>query len=265
MELTPALVCGALAIVGCSGKKPPAVEDARKSTADAAANADATAAADASAGAPVITPPTTGDVSVRVEWPAMPRELRVSPGASGCGTPLAAQAVPTTTWGIPDVVVFVEGAPIRAPSTARVVANRCEIEPRVAVGTTVAIASSADRPLRAQITRAFSATDLAAASGDKARGVALPVVGHEAIAELSEGIYKVAVTGERTDEAWVVSAPAVLTDATGAALIKDVAPGTHTVLGWLAPRGKLPARKVTGQVDVVAGELAEVTLTLAKE
>lgn len=251
-----------LIVAGCSGKKPPVVEDARRATPDSSAHDASNADASAGSAVAVITSPTTGDISVRVEWPDMPRELRVSPGPNRCGGTLAAQAVPTTTWGVADVVVFVEGVAPPASKTARVVARPCAIAPRVAVGTSVAIASSADRPLRLSLARAFATSNFAAVT-DTARSVALPIAGHEAIAELADGIYKIVETGERVDEAWLVAAPAVLTDASGTVVIKDVAPGTHTVRVWLPPRGKLAGRSLKGLVDVLAGELAEVTLSLA--
>jgi hypothetical protein len=235
------------------------VEDARRPVGDGSGSANVVPA-DA-APAPEVKPPTTGDISVRVQWEKVPREARVSPGNTSCNTPLTAQVAPSTTWGIGDAVVFVQGAPAHA-GEARVVAAKCTLSPRVAVGTSLAIASGADRPVKLSLAHELVAADFAKAS-EPARAVALPIAGHEVTSALTAGgIYHLAFDDkDKGDDAWIVSADAVITDASGAVLIKDVAPGSHQIRVWLPARGKLPAHTASGKVDVAAGELAEITLS----
>ncbi|CAN5741027.1 hypothetical protein BH11MYX2_BH11MYX2_36080 [soil metagenome] len=249
-----------LALCACSGTKQPHVDDARLTVSDGSGSA-AVAPIDAPP-APEAKPPTTGDINVRVQWAKMPRDARVSPGISSCNTPLTAQVSPSTTWGIGDVVVFVEGAPARSVGEARIVAAKCSLLPRVAVGASLALASGGDRPVKLSLAHEINAADLATAS-EPARAVSLPIAGHEVSTVLTAGgIYHLAFDDkDKGDDAWIVSADAIITDASGGVLIKDVAPGTHEIRAWLPPRGKLPAHTATGKVDVAAGELAELTLS----
>lgn len=249
----------AITLAGCSSGKPKHVEDAHRppeGSGSAAPSADA---------APVEPPPvkqTTGDVQIRVEWPAMPLAARVSPGASACKTPLAAQVAPTTTWGIPEVVVFVDGASAVA-ADVRVAVDRCAVTPRIAIGSHLAIASAADQPLKATLTKKFAALDPKHGLKTQAVPIALPIVGHEVTTDLDDnGIYRVAPEGKDVDDGYIVGATAFITDLTGVALIKDVPPGKHTVHVWLPPRGGQPAREAKGEVTVEVGDLAELTLTL---
>lgn len=262
------------ATTACSSGKPKQVEDAA-SGAGAASGADPASGAEPASGAgtdagtasAASVEQTTGDVQIRVEWPTMPRAARVSPGASACGTPLAAQVAPTTTWGIPDVVVFVDGAPSAPSSSAssvpRISIDRCGVAPRISLGSRIAIASAADQPLRASLTKRFGVGELKRALTSAAIPIALPITGHEVTAELDAGsIYRVAPDGKHVDDSWIIGATAFLTDATGVALIKDVPPGKHAVRVWLPPRGGQPAREARGEVTVAVADLAELTLTL---
>lgn len=244
MDLTRGLL---VLVAACSSNKRPHVEDARRPTPEPAADAAPAPIADAAPAAPA-----TGDVQIRVEWAKMPLAARISPGPSACGTPLVAQVAPTTTWGIPEVIIFVDGAPARPPDV-RVVVDRCTIAPRVAVGTRLAIASAAEQPLGIALTK----------QGEKKpTSIQLPIMGHEVTTDLvPAAIYRLAGDG-KVDDAWIATSPATVTDAQGTALIKDVAPGTHAVRAWLPPRGGQPAREAKGSVTVAAGDLAELTLTL---
>ncbi|MGE3767877.1 MAG: hypothetical protein AB7L94_36820, partial [Kofleriaceae bacterium] len=190
-----------------------------------------------------------------------------------CNTPLAAQVAPTTTWGIPEVVVFVEGAPpsnagastgsSTGRADARVTLDRCAVSPRISVGSRISIASAADRPMRASLAKRFASADTKRAVKSAAVPIALPIAGHAVTTELDDdSIYRVAPDGKEVDDGWIVGATAFITDATGVALIKDVPPGTHAVRAWLPPRGGQPARSAKGSVTVEVGDLAELTLTL---
>ncbi|MFN0247555.1 MAG: hypothetical protein ACKV2T_11765 [Kofleriaceae bacterium] len=215
-----------------------------------------------------------------MEWPTMPLAARMSPGTSACGTPLAAQVSPTTTWGIPEVVVFVEGAPPAssassssasssgasssgASSGTRVSIDRCAVTPRIAIGQRVSIASAAEQPLKASIAKRFAAPEPKQGLKAPVVPIALPIAGHEVSVQLdADAIYRVALEGKDVADGYVVGAIAILTDATGVALVKDVPPGKHVVRVWLPPRGGQPARSAKGEVNVEVGDLAELTLTL---
>lgn len=255
------LVAWAL-LAACSSGKPHAVEDAKR---PAAAGSDA-----ARPDAPPPSPPpvptaTTGDVQVRVEWPTVTVAGRASPGTTPCGTPRLAQVSPSTTFGIGDALVVVEGAPA-ALGEARVRLAACAWSPRLSVGSSLVIESAADRPSKISLRSRLRAADLAARS-DKAQPgvlVLLPVAGHAVTAALEPGAaYELATDAKEPEVAWVVADPGAVTDATGTALVKDVPVGEHAVRAWLPPRAGQPARHAAGKVTVVAGELAELTLTFA--
>ena len=252
-------------LAACSSGKPRHVEDAASTVGSAGPSGSAVGSgALSSAPRPVDAPPApaTGDVQVRVEWPTMPLAARVSPGTSACGTPLAPQVTPTTTWGIPEVAVFVDAAD-QPPAVVRVAVERCAVTPRIASGSTLAIASAGDRPLRASLTSRFAIRDPKTATKAASTPIALPIAGHEVTTALDGGaIYRVAPDGKDVGDGYVVAGTAFVTDLTGVALIKDVPLGKHAVRAWLPPRGGQPARSAKGEVTVEAGDLAELTLTL---
>ncbi len=255
MGLTRAL--SIVVLSACSSGKPHAVEDAKRPSAGSdAPRADA----------PTVAPPparstTTGDVQVRVEWQKVPAAVRASPGTTKCATPRLAQVSPSTTWGIGDAVVFVDGAP-EAPGEARVQLAACAFVPRVAIGTSLVVDSTANQPAELTLSHRAQAADLRArAAGTAARTIQLPIAGHAVSVALDAGeVYELAADGET---AWIVAATAAITDGNGVALIKDVPVGEHAVRAWLPPRGGQPARHATGKVTVAAGDLSELTLQLA--
>ena len=231
MELRFALV----ALVACSGSKTK-IEDAKPvlHPADAAVRAaDAAAAGAAAAG--------NGDASIHVEWHDVPLEAR-KPG------PCGPQVSPTTTWGIPDVVVTIDApgtAPARSP---RVTLDTC-LRPPVQVATgSVTVASAALQPAKLTLAK----------DGGAATPIELPIAGHEVVVPLSPGRYELAAGSAH---AWVVAAPtpwAAVTDATGVAVLRDLPSGTHAVTAWSPASG----RSAKGEVTVSAGQLADVTLQL---
>jgi hypothetical protein len=245
----------------CSGGKPKAVEDARKTGEGAPRDAAPLAPYRVDADAKV------GDVQIRVEWRNVPVVARSSPERTSCGTPRAPSVAPTTTWGIPEVFVSIEvdhGKPL-APGRARVVLDPCALAPRVAVaGTTLALASAADAPAAVELgTHSLLPLGNAAIGGTPTK-IYLPVAGHEVEAPLEAGaVYVVAASG--TDPAYVVAAKTpyvAITEATGHVVIRDVPIGTHPVRAWLPERGRQPARSAAGTVTVGEGALAEVTVDL---
>ncbi len=141
--------------------------------------------------------------------------------------------------------------------------DRCAVMPRIAIGSRIAIASAADRPLAATLAKRFAISEPKRAIKASPVVIALPIAGHEVTTQLAtDAIYRVAPDGNDIDDGWIVGGTAFITDATGVALIKDVPPGKHAVRVWLPPRGGQPARDAKGEVTVEVGDLAELTLAL---
>jgi len=159
------------------------------------------------------------------------------------------------------VVVFVDGAPATVASPVRIAVGACSIAPRIAIGTSVVIASAADHPLRVSLSPRFDVADSKRKLPTASVPIALPIAGHEVTTTLGPSIYRITADG-KVDDAWLVGAPATITDASGVALVKDLAPGTYTVRAWLPPRGGQPAREAKAEVTVAVGDLAELTLKL---
>ncbi len=255
MDVTRAALLVALA--ACSSSKPRIPEDAKRAT--PASDAAIAAPADA----PAAPKPPSGDVQVRVEWKNVPPAARSSPGKTGCGTPRTSAVAPTTTWGIPDAVVIVEGAPGVLGETHVRLAD-CALSPRIAIGNALVVDSASDKPAKLMLSQRARASDLRVEikSAIPPRTIQLPVAGHAVRASLAEdAVFELA--SDKGDPAWVVAAQAAVTDPSGVVLVRDVPPGVHAVRAWLPPRGDQPARHAAGQVAVVDGDLAELTLQLA--
>ncbi|HEU0034790.1 MAG TPA: hypothetical protein VFQ53_29400 [Kofleriaceae bacterium] len=210
-------------------------------------------------------PPSTGgigDAQIRVEWKNVPAVRRNSPGPTPCHTPRGASVAPTTTWGIPDVLVIVDGDR-ETPAEARVVLADCALAPRLVVGETVIVDSAVLQPARVTLTKHGEAGKLAALAATAPRTIQLPIAGHAVAIALEPGaVYQLATDGKDPEATWIVDAPAHVTDATGAVVVKGLAGGVHAVTAWLPARGNQPARIATGKVTVVANELAELTIDL---
>ena len=247
-------------LVACSSKKPSVDDELHATPRPDAMVAD---------GAAPPTGPTgpagpAGEVQVRVEWKDVPTALRASPGRTPCNTPRPAAIAPTTTWGVPDVFVVVEGAPKPPgqPAESRVTLADCALAPRVAVGSALVVDSTLERPAKLAITRRGELAKLDALADGTPRPIQLPIAGHAvAIALDANGVYQLAL-GDET--AWIVAGPAAITDASGVATLRNVGAGAHAVTAWLPPRSGQPARVARGTITVVANELAELTLDLAK-
>jgi hypothetical protein len=249
-------------LVACSSGRAKAVEDARTAT-------HVEPAATKPTGDAAVAPGGAGDVQIRVEWHDVPAAVRASPGRTACGTARVPAVAPTTTWGIPDAVVVIgaeRGKPAADPSS-KITLDRCALAPRAMVaGAALAVTTTASEPVHLQFARRYALKDLAAASTEPARALQLPIAGHEVDAPLEAGgVYEL---GDGSDSAWIVAAAptayAGITDATGAAVLRDVPVGKYPVTAWLPPHAGQPARLARGEVTVTAGALAEVTLDLAK-
>ena len=248
---------GLLALVACSSSKPRTADDAKR----APPPSDAAAIVPVVADAPDAPKAPSGDVQVRVEWTNVPPAARSSPGKTACGTARAPAVAPTTTWGIPEVIVIVDGAP-GTPGEARVRLADCALSPKIAIGGALVVDSAADRPATVKLAQRGALSDLRKLTAGDARSIQLPIAGHAVTAALTAGgIFE--ITSERGDAAWIVAAQAAVTDPSGLVLVKDVPPGVHAVRAWLPPRGGESARHAQGEVTVVAGDLAELTLQLA--
>jgi len=241
----------------CGSGKPRVADDARKPPPTPSADA---AALDARAPASAAT---TGDVQVRVEWADVPTLARTSPGLTSCGTQRAPAVTPSTTWGIPDALVIVDGAPA-VTSEARVRFSDCALTPRLVVAGSLAVDTTADRPVEIRIRHRYQANALRAAiEATQARVVRLPIAGHIAVAPLAPNeIVELVADVKDADPAWAVGGAGAVTDGSGTVLVKDVPVGTHTVRAFLPPRAGQPPRFAEGSVTVAPGDLAELTLAL---
>ena len=259
--MTRALAVLAIAAAACNGK--PRAEEARSVPQAAGARpvaADAAPGAIDAAPAPG-APPATGDLQVRVEWPDVPVAARSSPGRTPCNTPRAPSVAPTTTWGIPDALVIVDGA---APPSrlAQVTLADCAPAPRIVVGSSLAVTSAVDHPARLVLRKRGTVDQLG--DGD-AIPIMLPIAGHTVTAALDAGaIYSLETTAGEPELAFIAALPnAYVSDAGGHVVIRDLAVGSHAVTAWLPPRAGQPARRGRATATVSAGDLAEVTATLA--
>jgi hypothetical protein len=222
---------------------------------------------------------------------------RASRGRTPCNTPRAPSVSPTPTWGVPDVIVFVEGAagaagtrgagtaagagaPDRTDATveARVVLADCALSPRVAVGASLLVESATDRPASVVLARRADAAKLEASGGGGSgsssggadgapRVLRLPIAGHAVAVALDAGLaYELSTSEPDPEAAWIVAprpgVAAIGTDASGQAVLRGVSAGPHAVTAWLPPRAGQPARFARGTVTVTSGALAELTLAL---
>ncbi len=255
----------AVVLAACSGGKAKAVEDAKH----APPKADATPSPPPALvhGYRVDTAAKTGDVQVRVEWKDVPLAMRAPGPVTACGTPRAAALVPTTTWGVPDVLVVVDVDHGKAfePSTARIVIEDCELSPRTVVaGATLAIASAMQEPVTVAITEVARPLAGAPLAG-KPRTVYLPITGHEVEAALEpDTVYTVAYgTGDVAAVVRATTPYVAVTDPSGQVVMRDVPVGTHPVRAWLLARNGGESRTATGTITVTAGVLADITLDIS--
>jgi hypothetical protein len=245
----------AVILAACGAKTSGAVEDAKRSPphGDATSDPPRDAAAPATGG--------KGYLAVRVEWHDVPVAMRTSPARASCGTPKSPVVAPTTTWGIPDVFVAIDAPYTGEERAARIVVGECAASPRVAVGDYVALASTAPAPVKAVLTKRG---ELRAGTVELHDGAAttilLPITGHEARFVLdANSLYELAANG---DSAWILSASAAITDASGVATFRDTPSGSRAVYAFLPPRGA-KAMGNGASAGVTAGALAEVTIQLA--
>jgi hypothetical protein len=225
---------------------------------------------------PVVPPPApadaaapggAGDVQIRVEWHDVPLMARASPGNGACGTQRPGAVAPTTTWGIPDALVSLDVARAKpADLDARVVLDHCALSPRALIaGTTLTVMSHAEAPAHVPMFQRGNVRDLAVTTTGDRQDVLLPIAGHAVTIPLEPGSVYELIAGD--DEAWIVSAPnsyAAVTDGNGVAVLRDVPAGKHAVTAWLPGRTNQSRQEAHGEVTVVAGALAEVTLDLTK-
>ena len=253
---------GLLVVFACSGKpRPEEASHGAPIAGDATPPGEAAPADVAPGSAAPSAGIGRGDLQVRVEWPDVPVVARSSPGRTPCGTPRAPSVAPTTTWGIPDALVIVEGA---APplAGAHVTLAECAITPQLAVGAGLAITSAVDRPTRLTLRRCGTLDHVVA--GEPVV-VMLPIAGHTVTTRLEPGeIYALQTDAADPELAFVAAVPGgYVSDAAGHVLARDLAAGPHAVTAWLPPRGGQPARIGRGTATVTAGELAELTVRLA--
>jgi hypothetical protein len=215
---------------------------------------------------------TTGDLQVRVEWPDVPAAVRSSPGRTACGTPRVPAVSPTTTWGIPDALVIVEGAPPSVPSSeAHLVIADCATIPRLVVGTSLTVTSAVDHPIKLALRKRAGDGALAHLADGAPLALQLPIAGHTVTTRLEPGaIYTLELDDGATvaaagrDLAFVVAVPSArVTEPSGQTLLHDLPVGRHAVTAWLPPRAGQPAHLAHATATVAGGELAELTISLA--
>ena len=159
-----------------------------------------------------------GDVQVRVEWKDVPVAARASPGRSACGTAIAGSVAPTTTWGIPDVLVMIDvdhGKALVA-QPARIVLEACALSPRVAIAPALTVASAMDAPTQISFGRVGAARPLAIPVKGSEAIARLPVIGHEVELPIAVGSLLAITSGE--DAALALSPPTpyyAITEANG--------------------------------------------------
>jgi len=246
-----------LGLAACSGK--PRAEEAAHSVpvpSDAAPAGDAATAH--------VAHVATGDLQIRVAWPDVPVVARSSPGRTPCNTPRTPSVAPTTTWGVPDALVIIDGA---APpvASAHVTLADCTLTPRLAVGPGLAITSAVDRPARLVLRKRGTVAALGQLTAGEPVPVLLPIAGHTVTAALDAGaIYALETSAADPEVAFIATMPSgYVTDASGQVIAHNLAVGPHAVTAWLPPRAGQPARIGRGTATVAAGDLAELTVTLA--
>jgi hypothetical protein len=205
-------------------------------------------------------PPALGDAGVRVEWKSVTTAARTSPGRTTCKTPRAPSVAPTTMWGIPEAIVIVEGA-TTTPGEARITLAECTLSPRVAVGTTLVVESAVDRPAKLALAKHGTVADLANLTAGESRVIQLPIAGHAvSIALEPNGVYQLTFDAD-SEPAWIVAAPAAITDASGLATQRAPA-GPHAVTAWVPARGGQPMKLTKSTITVEPNQLVEVAVDL---
>jgi len=202
-----------------------------------------------------------GDAQIRVEWPKVTSAMRGSPGKTSCNTPRAGFVAPSTTFGIGEAFVIIDGASI--PAEARVRLADCALSPRVVVGQSLIIESVVARPASVTLRKRGDLAHVETLVAGTPVPIQLPITGHAVQTTLEAGgVYEVSTEDKTPETAWIIGGHAAVTDANGMVLVKDLAAGAHAVIAWLPPRAGQPARRATGEVTVVANDLTELTLSL---
>jgi hypothetical protein len=243
-------------LVACSSGKPHAIEDVPAGSASFGSAAIALTPISHGAYRAESAEFAKGDVQVRVEWKDTPTVARASPGRTTCGTPRAPAVAPTTTWGIPEAIVWIDvdhGKPL-VDAKPRIVLEHCALAPRVALaGASMVVASAADAPAQ-----------VALETGSATLPIELPVAGHSVEVPLTAGsTYE--LVGRAAEPAWIVAAPQpyyAITEASGQVMLRDVPVGTFAVRALVPARGGEVARSGHGTVTVAGGSATEVTVVL---
>lgn len=255
-RLANAMRAALVLVAACSSGTPKAAEDAKHPTKPAGDAGVVAVAVDAA-------PPkaTVGDAQIRVVWPKVTAAMRAALGKTACGTAHTPFVAPSTTFGIGEVFVIVDGASV--PDEAHVRLADCAFSPRVAVGKTFVVDSAVDHPVSVALRKRGDLAHVDALVAGTAVPIHLPIIGHAVESALEPGgLYEITTDDKVPESAWIVGGAAVVTDPNGVVLVKDLAPGAHAVTAWLPPRSGQPARRATGTITVDAGDLAELELTL---
>jgi hypothetical protein len=124
----------------------------------------------------------------------------------------------------------------------------------------LAVTTTADHPVAMSIT----SRDMLGASSAATRAIEVPIAGHEVDVPVGDALYELSAG---SDSAWIVAEPrslAGVTDASGQAVLRGIPAGHHHVTAFLPARGGQSGRTRNADVDVVPGQLAEVTVDISK-
>lgn len=287
MEVARAVACAAL-FVACAGK---GTSTPRRDAGDAGAGT-AAALTDANipsgptpagAAAPYGLAPTDTDggvagsatLSIKVQWPTAPADVRASPGYTSCHTPRRARARIGTLHGVAGAMVVLDGinAGKPPPATAkpvRVTVRDCSVDPvAVAAARLGGVLEIQTQDTAHAVTVVRTGKPWLEDDGILApvtlASAQLPIIGHTIAVSLDEpGAIRVSADGADDDAAWVLAPPhpyAGLTDEVGQLSMHGVPPGTYTLVAWLPPAAGMQPQRAVANVTVKAGTDADVTIT----
>ncbi|HUQ03837.1 MAG TPA: hypothetical protein VM261_15175 [Kofleriaceae bacterium] len=216
-----------------------------------------------------------GSLTVKVLWPTAPAAVRASPGYTSCHTPRRARARIGTLHGVAGAMVVLDGIPAgkAAPGAKplRLTMRDCAIDPvaslaRLGGSLEIQTQDVAHSITVVRVGKPWLEDDIKLAPVTLA-STQLPVLGHTVSVALQEpGAIQVAMDGAADDAAWVLVPPhhyAGVTDDVGALGLRDVPPGSYTLVAWLPPAAGFPEQRAVANVVIKAGEDAEATLTFA--
>lgn len=250
---------------------------------DAAAAHDGGQATPEGTAAPYRLAPTDGEgrvadsgaIEVTVQWVSPPAALRRSPGRTACGTRLPEPISVHTMHGVRNAVVTlvgIERGRAAAPdAVVELTLRDCLFDDRVLIaprlGTALEIASADERRHQVDLAHLGAA---GTADAEPIGAMPLPIIGHRRRIALDQpGILRATSALDPGARSWIVAPPhpyVAETSGRGEVRFDEVPAGAYTIRVWHPPLGPdQPPKVVEGQVEVKAGETAELRLPLEGE